>query len=561
MDLSLPHHLIKQTTDKSKTMKKVLFILFALLFTFNVQAQNWSLTGNAGTTATQYLGTTDAKDLRLNTSGVNRMTINSSGNTGFNIAPESYSKVFSNMILPTVIGQNFFYSAVKGRMTSGTTTRSHGYLGVYTTQSLSLGGLPTTMNYMGVLGVNESGSANGVGVVGWNKNSSGGGIQYGIYGLANGAVTLGAVTDKNVGVYGRATGNLGNIGVWGVATGGADFAGYFTGRSHFSDKMGIGTESPTAMLTVNAPANTALLALNSANANKFTVSSLGRVGIGTAAPATLLHLNGTAELARFNAASPYFTFHNNNVEKAWMGCDAGNLNIGTVGTNATGNIYFYTNTGPRMAVFANGKVGIGTLTNSIDAALHVDHSGITKAVFGAGGTGVSILGSYPGIAFNSYYTNAFKAMQTGYGFDITCSPVDGQLAFRTHNSAAANATQTIATRMTVNNDGRVVIGNIAPATNYLLSVDGRIMCEELKVQNSGNWPDYVFTDDYKLRSLEEVENHINEKGFLPGMPSAEEAQSNGVSVGDMQKKLLEKVEELTLYVISLEKKVKSLESK
>lgn len=546
---------------KTKLIISLLFISCC----FQSEAQNWSLSGNAATTAAQYLGTTDAKDLRLNTNAVNRMTINSSGYTGFNVAPESVSRVFSNQTVPATIGQNFFYSGLKGRITSSSAViRSHGYLGVYTAQALSIGGLPTTLNYMGVLGVNETGSSNGAGIVGWNKNIAGGGIQYGVYALANGNQTgIGAVTDKNVGLYARATGNIGNIGVWGVATGASDYAGYFDGRGYFSGRLGVGTETPGAMIAANAPAGTALMTLQSNSSTKFTIASTGNLGIGTTAPAALLHVNGTGECGRFNAATfPYLTFHNNNVEKGWIGVNAGNLNLGTSSTNATGNVNIYANSSPRLSIMANGRVGIGNTNPTIDTRLTVDHTGNTQAIFGSTGTGVSILSSYPGIAFNSYYTTTFKAIQPGYGFDITCDPTNGQLAFRSHNNAAAaNGNQAFNTRMVMHNDGRVVIGNIAPATNYLLSVDGRIMCEELKVQSSGSWPDYVFNADYKLASLSEVENHINEKGYLPGMPSACEAEENGVGVGDMQKKLLEKIEELTLYVISLEKKVNALESK
>ncbi len=540
---------------------KIILSLVCILLSAKMQAQNWLLTGNAATTATQYLGTTDAKDLRIGTNGVTRMTTSSAGYTGFNIAPETISRVFSNYTVPTTVAQNSIYSAVKGRSTN-TTARANGYLGVYTQQAVTIGGLPTSLNYIGVLGIKENGTDFGAGVLGWNKNNNGGGTHYGVYGLANGNVGIGAATDKNIGLYGRATGNINNIGVLGYATGTTDWAGYFTGRGYFSGKVGIGDETPLSMLTINAPAGTGLLNLSSNSSTKFAVNANGFVGIGVALPSALLHLNGTGELARLNAVSPYLTFHNSNVEKAWMGCDAGNLNIGTVGTNTTGNIYFYTNTGARMAIMNNGRVGIGNINPTIDTKLTVDNAGITQAVFGSTGTGVSILSSYPGIAFNSYYTTAFKAIKPGYGFDITCDPTIGQLSFRSHgNATAANGTQTYATRMTMSNDGRVVIGNIAPATNYLLSVDGRIMCEELKVQNSGNWPDYVFAADYKLPSLSEVENHINEKGHLIGIPSACEVEENGVGVGDMQKKLLEKIEELTLYVISLEKKVNALETK
>lgn len=541
---------------KAKILCSVMCVLFAL----NAQSQSWLTAGNAATTATNYLGTTDAKDLRISTNGTTRMTVSSAGYTGFNIAPETVSRVFSNYVVPGTVAQNSFYSAVKGRSTN-TTARANGYLGVYTNQSATTTGLPISLNYIGVLGIKEDGSDYGAGVVGWNKNNNSSGTHYGMYGLANGSVGFGGTTDKNVGVYGRASGNINNYGVWGYATGTGDFAGYFTGRGYFSDRLGVGTESPTAMISANAPAGTALLTLISNGAYKMTVASTGNLGLGTAIPGAPLHINGTGELARFNAVSPYVTFHNSNVEKAYIGCDAGNFSIGTTGANTTGNMYLNVGPATRMTLFANGRISMGTSSNTIDARLNVNHSGITQAVFGSGGTGVSILGSYPGIAFNSYYTTAFKAIQTGYGADITCNPTNGQVVFRSHNNAAANATQSYATRMSINNDGRVVIGDIVPATNYLLSVDGRIMCEELKVQNSGNWPDYVFASDYKLPSLSEVENHINEKGHLIGIPSASEVEESGVGVGDMQKKLLEKIEELTLYVISLEKKVNAIEAK
>ena len=75
------------------------------------------------------------------------------------------------------------------------------------------------------------------------------------------------------------------------------------------------------------------------------------------------------------------------------------------------------------------------------------------------------------------------------------------------------------------------------------------------------WPDYVFDKEYNLLSLKEVEQHINEKGHLPNVPSAKEVEKNGFSVGEMNKKLLEKVEELMLYTIQQEKRIKALEDK
>ncbi|WFO17319.1 hypothetical protein M601_006270 [Cellulophaga baltica 4] len=94
---------------------------------------------------------------------------------------------------------------------------------------------------------------------------------------------------------------------------------------------------------------------------------------------------------------------------------------------------------------------------------------------------------------------------------------------------------------------------------YRLAVAGNIVAEEVKVALQVNWPDYVFDKAYNLPSLEQVENHINENGYLIHMPSASEVQENGIQLGEMNAKLLRKIEELTLYTITQEKKIKLLE--
>lgn len=96
---------------------------------------------------------------------------------------------------------------------------------------------------------------------------------------------------------------------------------------------------------------------------------------------------------------------------------------------------------------------------------------------------------------------------------------------------------------------------------YKLSVDGKIIAEELRIQNSVDWipwPDYVFTKEYKLRNLKQVEDFINKNSHLPEVPSATEVKENGIEVGDMQRTLLKKIEELTLYIIDQQKQIDEL---
>ena len=111
--------------------------------------------------------------------------------------------------------------------------------------------------------------------------------------------------------------------------------------------------------------------------------------------------------------------------------------------------------------------------------------------------------------------------------------------------------------------GQVAIGNVIPAASaYKLTVTGKIICEELKVKLvSSIWPDYVFDKKYKLPTLSYLENFIEKNKHLPNIPSAAEVEKNGIEVGDMQKKMMEKIEELTLYIIDLQKQIDLLKTK
>ncbi len=107
-------------------------------------------------------------------------------------------------------------------------------------------------------------------------------------------------------------------------------------------------------------------------------------------------------------------------------------------------------------------------------------------------------------------------------------------------------------------NGNVGIGTSTPDAK--LAVNGRIHTKEVKVDLVG-WADYVFNKDYQLPSLQQVENHIKTKGHLINIPSEAEVVKNGIQLGEMNAKLLEKIEELTLYTIAQEKKLKIQEER
>ncbi len=112
-------------------------------------------------------------------------------------------------------------------------------------------------------------------------------------------------------------------------------------------------------------------------------------------------------------------------------------------------------------------------------------------------------------------------------------------------------------RMRIDATGNIGIATSTP--DYKLDVNGTIRAKEIKVATG--WSDFVFDTDYNLPTLSEVEQYIAQHSHLPEIPSAEEVEENGISVGEMNAKLLQKIEELTLYVIEQNKQIEELKNK
>lgn len=110
-------------------------------------------------------------------------------------------------------------------------------------------------------------------------------------------------------------------------------------------------------------------------------------------------------------------------------------------------------------------------------------------------------------------------------------------------------------------DGRVCIGCTTPPTDAKLTVLGAVFATKVKVSAGTGWADFVFEDNYKIPSLPSLEKYIREHKHLPEIPTAKEVIEKGIDLGEMNVKLLQKIEELTLHVIEQNKRIEALEKR
>jgi hypothetical protein len=300
---------------------------------------------------------------------------------------------------------------------------------------------------------------------------------------------------------------------------------------------------------------------------KFTILQTGNVGIGTTSPNATLQIGDSN-----NSGNPAVETEIKRLSLAPVTHSGSDWFFTTRDNNPYANLDIGYSSNKAITLRSDGNVGIGT--NSPATKLHISSAGNSGSL------------DYNMILQKTVVTDNDKSA-VGLLFSTECCGPFGKSAIvheRTggygvgdlhflNNNTIDNTNPTLVnSRMTISSNGNVGIGTPKPTSK--LTVAGNINSREVKVSVDAG-ADFVFEKDYALPSLQEVEKYVAKNKHLPEIASAKEMQKEGINLSEMNIKLLQKIEELTLYVIeqnkrielqqkenqSLEKRVKILERK
>jgi len=394
------------------------------------------------------------------------------------------------------------------------------------------------------------------------------------------------------GDYGNATGNYSQIRSYSnlYSTWGSQLAFFTTQtgiantllermRIDYNGNVGIGTASPLFKLDVKTGINEHFLirsasdwggsrtgmAIDSRNdaenasvplllrASSFEFNQ-GNVGIGTTSPGYKLDVNGDvgietsgklnvgSDLAHSSYIKPIWNDNNNtglqfhtfaastDITAMTLSQTTGNVGIGTTSPSTALQLGDFSNGSSNNQLLIPGtynfeQVRLGQIGNGNSALEFVNHTGVSPSY------GIKFLVDIDGGA---------------PGLQLQYAP-----------STTSYALLSYTTGLYMNLSGNVGIGTINPDTK--LAVQGTIHSTEVKVDLHVPVPDYVFKPDYKLTNLSEVKAYVDKNHHLPEIPSAKQIAKDGLNLGEMNTKLLKKVEELTLYLIEKDKQLSAQE--
>ncbi|MCH8331124.1 MAG: hypothetical protein IH946_07060, partial [Bacteroidetes bacterium] len=366
--------------------------------------------------------------------------------------------------------------------------------------------------------------------------------------------------------------------------------------------FGVGTNNPQAAIHANSFDGRPALYLENADDNEgditwkdgqhlqvgewdpntstFTehliIRNNGRVGIGTPNPAGLLHVAGAVfidddldvdddanvghdlDIGDDLDIGGTLSFSGSLGDKiSLFGNRIGQTNMYGFGVESN-NLYYKASAGHRwyvgdnadnggdavMSIKSNGFVGIGTDNPSVPLTIEANNARLVLR---------------DGSGQNSSNAARIEMQENdngnfGAGCFIRYDGSANKMIFGTKKPGEAEKAVLVIKRSGLN----VGIGTSNPNNAYRLSVNGKVRCKEVVVEVG--WSDFVFAEDYDLRPLSEVDEYICKNNHLPDIPSGQDVENGGLSLGAMQSSMMQKIEELTLYMIDQDKAIKELKA-
>ncbi|MEO6403936.1 MAG: hypothetical protein ABIY51_10560, partial [Ferruginibacter sp.] len=299
-----------------------------------------------------------------------------------------------------------------------------------------------------------------------------------------------------------------------------------------TSRYGIGLQGGLLQMYAGSSSNDIAFGYGSSSAftENMRIKGSGNVGIKIAAPSATLHVaRGTAVggTAEFDGTNYTSHFNYSSTEDSYIRGGKPGAKV-VINDQSAGDV---------LISQGGGNVGIGTIPiYKLDVAGRMR----LKADANSAGVWFSNTANTADVSFLGQYTDSKFGIYGAGGWKLAID----------------------------NNDGTVYCGStnldaevLTNAVGYKLKVFGKIISEEVRVQLKAAWPDYVFNEGYKKLTLPQLEVYLKENKHLPNIPSASEIEKDGQHLGEVQRKMLEKVEELSLYIIELKKEIDALKMK